>query len=159
MEAEVPPMPGKWPPFPAEAWGTSCPFDSGSGTHRPPKPPSPSHRDGKVQCTCQSYPFCTTLRQLYLTGSRQNPAPPIRNPPPIVVVRALTIESTILGKLGGGVKWTGEARRHRASLLKQEAVFYLYILCLVAGQPGFGPSGREEGSPAAVSQGDSPLCC
>lgn len=54
------------------------------------------------------------------------------------------------------MKWTREARRHRASLLKQEAVFYLYILCLVAGQPGFGPSGREEGSPAAVSQGDSP---
>lgn len=63
---------------------------------------SPSHRGGKVQCTCQAYPFCTTPRQLYLTGCLQNPATPIRNPPPVVIVRALSIESMILGKLGVG---------------------------------------------------------
>lgn len=62
-----------------------------------------------------------------------------------------------LGKLGGGVGENGQETQEdiRPLPLKQEAAFYLYILCLVARQPGLGSSGKEEGSPAAVSQADS----
>lgn len=90
---------------------------------------SPSHRGGKVQCTCQAYPFYTTPRQLYLTGCLQNPAAPIRNPPPVVVVRALSIELMILGKLGEGGKTN--RRSKKTSGLPPEArscILFIYIM-------------------------------